>query len=152
MSLQHKSPGLDGEARLQSEAEEIGRNIRAVMERRKVGCKEVGEALDISASAVTKILGGDSCTQFVKLKKLANYLGVTPNHLLGVTMPAGQALLKGAIAGAMLALDRDAAEADEIATIAVRVLDLPVTSGSPEERGKILAEGLVRQHVDSKRQ
>jgi len=151
MPLQHKLHDVCAADELQN-AQEIGRNIRVVMARRNVGCRQVGEVLGISANAVTQILRGASCTQFAKLKKLADYLGVTPNDLLGVGASAERALFKGAVEGALRALGKSEPDAREIALITATVLDTPVTSGKPEETGKTVAEFLIRQFVDSKQQ
>jgi transcriptional regulator with XRE-family HTH domain len=114
--------------------------------------RRLGSALGITANAVTKILGGSSTMQYAKLSNLADLLGADPNDILGFAPGAGRELLKGAIEGTLRALRYSSVEADEIAPIVLSVLDTFKSGSSPREKGRTIAEFLIRQHVDSKQQ
>jgi transcriptional regulator with XRE-family HTH domain len=145
---------MTDEAALNRKAEEIGQRIRALMNRKNMDHKALGEALGITGNAVTKILGGSSTTQYAKLSNLADVLGVDPNEILGFAPGSSRELLLGALEGTMLGLQFPPVEAEEIALIVLRVLETPSSShlstASPRHTGKVIAEFLIRQHVDSK--
>jgi len=143
------------ESELTHKAEEIGERIRTFMRHRGMDHDTLGRALGITGNAVTQILGGKSTVQYAKLSNLADVLGVEPNDILGFPAGSGRNLLMGALEGTLLALDFSHEEASEITLIVLRVLDTPsgahLDTATPKHTGKVIAEFLVRQYVDSKR-
>jgi transcriptional regulator with XRE-family HTH domain len=153
MPLQHETAKRADADEYERFSCEIGDTIRALMRCRGVRNKDVGDAINISGNAVSQILSGKSCMQYAKLKKLAAFLDTTPNHILGVTKPnTERELFRGTLEGALVAFGHSEFEAQEIATIAVAVIDRPASAGEPYLRGRPVTEFLVRQYVDSKRQ
>lgn len=153
MPLQHETAERANAGEYERFGYEIGGTIRALMRCRGVRNKDVGDAINISGNAVSQILSGKSCIQYAKLKKLAAFLDTTPNHILGVIKPTTEReLFRGTLEGALVALGHSEFEAQEIATIAVAVIDRPASAGEPYLRGRQVTEFLVRQLVDSKRQ
>jgi len=143
------------EAELNRKAEEIGERIRTFMRQKGVTHEELGKALGLTANAVTQILSGRGTVQYAKLSTLAEALGVEPNDILGFTAGSGRELLTGALEGTLLALGFSHVEAAELSLIVLKVLDTPLgdhlDTATPRHTGKVIAEFLVREHVDSKR-
>jgi transcriptional regulator with XRE-family HTH domain len=143
------------EAELNRKAEEIGERIRTLMRQKGMDHDALGKALGITGNAVTQIVGGKSTVQYAKLSNMADVLGVEPNDILGFPSGSQRDLLMGALEGTLLALNFSHVEASEISLIVLRVLDTPsgahLDTASPKHTGKVIAEFLIRQHVDAKR-
>ena len=147
---------MTDESELNRKAEEIGERVRTFMRQKDMTHDELGKALGLTANAVTQILSGKGTVQYAKLSNLAEALGVEPNDILGFPSGARRNLLSGALEGTLLALGFSHDEASELSLIVLQVLDTPLTghldAASPKHTGKAIAEFLVHQYVDSKRQ
>ena len=153
MPAQHKLSDMVGAEELTRKAKAIGAKIRALMAERGIKTNaELGEKLGITGNAVTKILGGSNTLSYAKLGRLAEVLETDPNTILDFDGGKGREAFRGAVEGALLALGRSRVEAEEIAAIALRVIGTPSTEGNPADNCRPVAEFLVRQFVDSKRQ
>jgi transcriptional regulator with XRE-family HTH domain len=90
--------------------QEISLRIKQRMKSLGLTNRDLGERISLTEPSVKKLLSGGSSVQFVKLRRLAEALETTPNHLLGVSETDGssaersRALLGAAIEAALRTL------------------------------------------------
>ena len=63
---------------------EISIRIKERMKSLRLTNRDLGERIGLAEPSVKKLLSGSSSVQFLKLRRLAEILETTPNHLLGV--------------------------------------------------------------------
>lgn len=132
---------------------EIGGRIDAFIKADQRSQAEIAAELGVKEDTLKKIRAGKSNLQYAKLAQLAVVLRTTPNRILGFEGGADRELLKGALEGTYAALGHPVAEAEEFALVFLGMLDTPEGGGpvAPADKGRVLAEFLIRQFVDLKR-
>lgn len=139
---------------LRRKAADIGARIDALVKADPRGQAGVAAELEVEIEALKKVQAGKSNRQYAKLARVAAVLRTTPNHLLGFDGGTERELLRGAIEGAYTGLGFPAAEAREFAEVFLRLIDRCEADNldpPSADRGRILADYLVREFVDLKR-
>jgi transcriptional regulator with XRE-family HTH domain len=67
------------------EADAIAARLRAAMESRGLSVKDLAAIVGMSPNGVSELLNGRNLTQWVKLQNMAAALGVTADHILGIS-------------------------------------------------------------------
>jgi transcriptional regulator with XRE-family HTH domain len=106
---------------LSDDERDLGKRISTLVEKSGVSYREIATILGQSYDTVKKLGQGKSVKQWVKLAKLADLLGVTPNEMLGYQTPQMDRL--GAVlAASYAALGLSDAAAKGHAHIVLRLL------------------------------
>lgn len=131
----------------------IAQRIRELRQKRGLSDADLASALGVTRGMVNMLENGKGTKQFVKLRKMAEILGTTPNYILGVEKGEPAALdVMGAAVEAIL-VDRgwpmeEALNLVEIATKAARAE--PILGVDQRLAARTLAVTNVRQHRPQK--
>jgi transcriptional regulator with XRE-family HTH domain len=136
---------------LEKLAREIGERIRILMEKRGLDPNTLASAAGLPPNAVLNIVTGKSTMPYAELSRLTVALAVEPNEILGFVPGRTRELLRGVLEGAFQALGHSAVEANDIALKALELLDRPSAESNSEERGRNVAEYVIRQYLDSRK-
>ena len=108
----------------------------------------------MALSSAKKLVGGQTTIQFVKLGRLAQALGTTPDELLGFKFGKPEGLLNAALTASYVALGLEIQDAEEFATVVIQALEeLPTDSVKldPETSVRVQVELAARRFTRDRR-
>lgn len=133
----------------------IGERIREMRDKRGLDNKSLAKSLNASEPTIKAWVSGNNLASFIKLKRLAEELGSTPNEILGVSTrsPVQNDLryqnLVASIEGAFRNIGLDQEEASRLTKIVEECADEQLSPGpaDPLEIRKHIAEIAIRRFL-----
>lgn len=119
-----------------SQTEMIGGRVRDARLKQRMTGQELGDAVGLRKDQISKIESGIRRVQFAELPLLANALGVSVRHLLGMDEPAPIAMAARLASGtgpeAMRPARRRARQLLEVDDLLTRMVDMPQPAPTPQ--------------------
>lgn len=116
---------------ISADAASVGKRIAAAIEQSGKDIKTVAASLNVTSDAVFKWQRGEGVETWVKLARLAEALGTTPNALLGVDVGLGDEFLAELLVEGFSGVGVHRDQARNLVSILLEFVRRPV---SPRER------------------